>query len=227
MGREIFLWHHYCVWQRPGDRHFYRAGITPDGRVLWAEIALPEEAEGAFLSEREARKVAEVFLRERVKVNLSDWRLVSATHAKRPNRRDYTFTYEHRHKKFPANQNDGATLRLWVDISGDKVTGYCLNYLHLPERWEFEEGRRQTQRIVLFVVFGVAYALLTLALFGRFIVCLARKELTLWRLGFIVGGIIATLTFVTGLNSAPFGGSPMTLQSPSVSSLQACSFPCF
>lgn len=202
MEREIFLWHYYCVWQRPGDRHLYRAGITPDGRVLGAEIVLPEEVEGAFLPEQEARKVAEVFLRERIKVNLSDWRFVSATHAKRPNRSDYTFTYEHRYKKFPANQNDGATLRLWVDISGDKVTGYYLNYLHLPERWEFEEGRRQTQRIVLSVIFRVAYALLTLALIGWFTVCVARKELILWRLGLIVGGIIATLTFVTGLNFA-------------------------
>jgi hypothetical protein len=76
--REIALWQYYCRWVRTGDRHIYEAGIATDGRVIWVNIRLPEEATGAKLSERQARIIAEKFLQERLQVDLTQWRFISA-----------------------------------------------------------------------------------------------------------------------------------------------------
>ncbi|MFA0738782.1 MAG: hypothetical protein LKKZDAJK_001899 [Candidatus Fervidibacter sp.] len=102
--REIALWHYDCRWVRTGDRHIYEAGIATDGRVIWADIRLLEEATGAKLSERQARIIAEKFLQERLQVDLTQWRFISATQNKLPYRLDYTFVYEHRQKRFPLAQ---------------------------------------------------------------------------------------------------------------------------
>jgi membrane protease YdiL (CAAX protease family) len=200
--REIALWQYYCRWVRTGDRHIYEAGIATDGRVIWVDIRLPEEATGAKLSERQARIIAEKFLQERLQVDLTQWRFISAVQDKLPHRLDYSFVYEHRQKRFPPTQKDAATFRLWVRVSGDKVTGYHMGYLYVPEWWRFEESRKQTQRAVLMTVFRVAHGLLFLALLIYLIVLAVRREALLLRVGGLVGGLLALLFVVTGLNFA-------------------------
>ncbi|MEZ8216930.1 CAAX protease self-immunity [Candidatus Fervidibacteria bacterium JGI MDM2 SSWTFF-3-K9] len=200
--REIALWHYYCRWVRTGDRHIYEAAISTDGQVIWVDIRLPEEEPGAKLSERQAQIIAEKFLRERLQLDLTQWRFISATQNKLPHRLDYTFVYEHRQKRFPPTQKDAATLRLWVKVSGDKVTGYHTGYLYVPEWWRFEESRKQTQRAVLMTVFRVAYGVLWLALLIYLIVLTIRKEAIPFRVGGLVGSLLALLFIVTGLNFA-------------------------
>ncbi len=200
--REIALWHYYCRWVRTGDRYIYEAGIATDGRVVWVDIYLPEEATGAKLSERQARIIAEKFLQEQLQVDLTQWRFISATQNKLPHRLDYTFVYEHRQKRFPPTQKDAATFRLWVKVSGDRVTGYHTGYLYVPEWWRFEESRKQTQRAILITVFRVAYWLLWLALLIYLIVLAVRREALLLQVGGLVGGLLALLFVMTGLNFA-------------------------
>jgi len=182
MRREVAVWGWSCEWKRPRERRSYSATVTPDGQVVSASILLPEEEVGPSLTEQQARKIADEFARKKLGLNLSEWKLVTATQYKRPNRLDYTFTYEHRHKKFPPSAKNPATVRFDVTVAGDKVVDYSLRYLHIPEWWRFEEGRKRTARILLLIVTRTAFGLLILALsVFLFVVSLRRKEIPPWR----------------------------------------------
>ncbi|MFA0731037.1 MAG: hypothetical protein LKKZDAJK_001898 [Candidatus Fervidibacter sp.] len=87
-------------------------------------------------------------------------------------------------------------------MSGDRVTGYHIGYLYVPEWWRFEERQKQTQRLVLMAVFRVAHGLLSLALLIYLIVLAVRREALLLRVGGLIGSLLALLFVVTGLNFA-------------------------
>ncbi|MCX7968115.1 MAG: CPBP family intramembrane metalloprotease [Armatimonadetes bacterium] len=203
MRREVAVWYWYCTWKRPNERRWYTATVAPDGKIVHTAIVLPEEEPGASLTEQQARKIAEAFVQKNLQIDLREWKLVTATQQKRPNRLDYAFVYEHLHKKFPPKAETPATLRFWVVVSGDKVTGYHLRYLHVPEWWNFEERKRQTAKLVLSIVSRTAYALLFIALLFFAIRTFARKEPIPWRTALTFPILVFALTFATSLNYAP------------------------
>ncbi len=204
MRKEVAVWYYHCRWVKPGDRHIYKAFISPDGRLFGVEISLPEEAPGASLSEKEARQIAERFLVERLKVPLREWRFVEAQQFQRPARRDFLFIYEHRQKQFPPNRPEAGKVRLWVEVAGDKVVGYYLPYLHTPESWEFRERQQRSARVVLMVASVGLYIVLLIALIVKMVRLFAfHRETPLWRLGGILGGIRAALLLIAGINFLP------------------------
>ncbi|MFN4178905.1 MAG: CPBP family intramembrane glutamic endopeptidase, partial [Armatimonadota bacterium] len=93
--------------------------------------------------------------------------------------------------------------RLWVTVSGDKVTGYHLRYLHVPEWWQFEERRRQVLRVILLVSTVTLYIALLIALLVFGLRTVARKEPIAWRAVLPFPIIVFALTFAFALNYAP------------------------
>ncbi len=203
MRREISVWYWSCVWKRPKERRWYMAAVNPDGRIIRARIFLPEEERGASLTERQARKIAEEFVQKNLQLKLSEWKLVTATQLKRPNRLDYTFVYEHEQKRFPPQAKNPATLRFDITVSGDKVTGYTLHYLRVPEWWRFEERRKQTARMVLLTLSTVAYILMLLAFLFLGLRSIAQKESIAWETVLTFPILVFALHFAVSLNYAP------------------------
>ena len=95
MREQVSVWFFEGVWKREGERTRYWARVSPSGRVVGAGVQIPEEMPGASLPRDAARQIAEQFLREQLQVDLRAWRLLNAFEYQRPNRRDYTFVYEH------------------------------------------------------------------------------------------------------------------------------------
>lgn len=203
MRHEATVWFWNCRWVRTGERTLYRAAVSPDGKIVGAEILLPEEEAGASLSQQEARKIAEKFLEKNLQLDLREWKLVAAEQKKRPNRLDHTFVYEHRYKKFPPTEKTPATVRLRVDVSGDKLTGYYLRYLYVPEWWRFEERRRQTLRVILLVFATTLHTALLISLLVFGLRTITRKEPIAWRAVLPFPAIVFALTFAFALNYAP------------------------
>lgn len=203
MRKEVGVWHFHCRWALEGSRELYFARVSPDGQILSAGMTLPEEHPGASLSERKAKAIAEGFLQTNLRLDLAQWRLVDSIQYKRPKRCDYSFIWEHRTKKFPPKAKEPATLRLTVRVAGEQIVGYSLRWLRTPQKWWFEERRRQTQRTVLMSFAGVAYGGLWLALFIVFILGLTRREAFLWATALKIAALATFVYAATLLNFAP------------------------
>ncbi len=203
MRNEVSVWYFHCRWAREGERAIYWAQVAPSGDVVVAGYTLPEEAQGASLPSEKARAIAEAFLHKTLRVNLREWRLVNAYEQQRPNRRDYAFVYEHRTRKYPADSPTPATVRLRVNVAGDRVLYYSLNRLHTPEKWAFEQRQRESQRTALNTGFGVAYMGLQIAAIGVAVWMLIRRQPLGWRFALRLALVLVGVSLLAALNFAP------------------------
>ncbi|MCS6919778.1 MAG: CPBP family intramembrane metalloprotease [Fimbriimonadales bacterium] len=203
MRDEVSVWYFYTRWAREGERVDYWTRVAPSGAIIAAGYALPEEAKGAQLSANQARAIAEQFLQKQLQVNLAQWRPVDAYQHQRPNRRDHVFFYEHRSRKYPADSPTPATLRLRVDVAGDRVSRYDLNWLHTPEKWAFEQRQREGQRAALSAVFGVLYTLLHWIGIGLAVWLVIRRQSLSWRFALRLILLLLAVEVAAQLNFYP------------------------
>src|SRR5207249_2199592 len=90
----IHLWRWAHRWFRPQQKEELRTDVTPTGVVVGFEHQIPEAVAGANLDQPSARSIAEQFLRDAMKRDLSDLEFVGAESNKRPARTDHTFTWK-------------------------------------------------------------------------------------------------------------------------------------
>jgi membrane protease YdiL (CAAX protease family) len=203
MREQVSVWFFEGVWKREGERTRYWARVSPSGRVVGAGVQIPEEMLGASLPRDAARQIAEQFLREQLQVDLRAWRLLNAFEYQRPNRRDYTFVYEHRTRKYPADSPTPATLRLSISVAGDAVSGYSLNWLHTPDKWAFEQRQRESLRTTLGYIFGSLDTLFRLVAIGLVVWLVVRRQPLGWRFALRIALTLAGVWTLTSLNFAP------------------------
>jgi membrane protease YdiL (CAAX protease family) len=203
MREEVAVWYFRCRWVREGERTEYSARVAPTGNIYAAWIQLPEEARGARLSRAQAQRIAEQFVNRTLGIPLKEWQLVHHYEYERPNRRDHTFIWQHRTRKYPADKPTAATVRLLVTVKGDRVGGYSRDYLHTPERWAFEQARKQTQRETLNRIVGVIDLLFHGVALGVLIMLVVRRQPLSWRFALRVAMVLAAVYLVTELNFMP------------------------
>jgi hypothetical protein len=142
----------------------YFVHVSSEGLVTRFTHRLPEARPGADLSEEEARQIAGRFVREGLGVASGDLsepgglQEISAETAKRPERRDWTFTFEDP-DGYPLEQGSA---RVEVQIAGDEPAD-AIRFVHVPEEWARADRNRQVIPGILSVATPAIVALLVFA----------------------------------------------------------------
>ena len=119
-----------------------------------------------------------------------------ANSTERPNRRDWSFSWEQR--GFRAKD---APYRLTISLAGDHVDGYS-EYLKVPEAWERDYERLRSSNNLIEFVALLPYAFL-LGGCLYIIFTLGRNGLLEWRGGLALGLFLTILYFIMTMNQWP------------------------
>ena len=145
------------------------ADVRGDGTLMRVRRQLPQDRAGASLDEAGARAIAERALHDRLQVEASALREVSALSSKLKNRIDWTFTYKDPAQPVLAK----GERRIAVVVSGDQATD-AYRFVFVPEDWERSyrgtRGLLQVFRIVrnlLIALIVVSAASLTIMAWTR------------------------------------------------------------
>lgn len=145
----------------------YSVIVKPDGSLHSVHHTLGEDAPGASLSKEEAVAIAEKFLRDEKKLDLTAWTLVDSSSNKRPHRTDHTLTWQENAaldggNNLPKDSANHAHARIDLDILGSEPADYR-TYVKIPDEWRREQEKETLSRtfglavpILIYVGFGVA-----------------------------------------------------------------------
>lgn len=114
---------------RPLQKEEYVIKILPDGKVYSVSYILDEKSKGANLTKSQAQEIAQKYLINTKQFNFKNYKLVDSKQDKKPNRTDYTFTFEDTSKKI----NDAA-FRSVISVSGNNISQFY-QYIKIPEQW--------------------------------------------------------------------------------------------
>jgi membrane protease YdiL (CAAX protease family) len=189
----IHLWHWSHRWFKPQQKEEFRVEVTPAGQVVGFDRELPESAPGANLDAAAARALAEKFLAEVVRRDLTRLEFVDAVSEKRPARTDFSFTW----KQKDVDLGDGS-LRLAVEVDGDQVAGYQ-EFVKVPEGWTRDYKKLRSRNDAANVVDEVPWILLCIAGLALLIQRLRKRDVPIrLALGFAL--VTAVLYFLGQLN---------------------------
>jgi membrane protease YdiL (CAAX protease family) len=125
-----------ALWQaryfRDSQTEEYAVKLRPDGSLFAVQHKIAEDAAGASLKKEEALALAEKYLREEKKMDLSQWTLVESDSETRPHRVDHLLTWQ---QNSPIDSNTSpqpggghAYVRVRVAVLGNQVTDYRRSY---------------------------------------------------------------------------------------------------
>ncbi len=201
-SQAVSVWYWDVRFFRPQQEEEFHVHVSPAGNIVGYEHKVPEKLAGASADRASAQLAVETFLRSKLNIDLSAWDFLSeeANSTKRPNRVDWSFTWERRSFR-PAD----APYRLTAVLQGDR-TGGAGTYLQIPEEWKRSYAKLRSSNDTLEQVFLLPYLILLGAAIRLAIVYTKRGQ-TSWR-GAIILGIVATaLLFLQGLNEWPHWAS--------------------
>ena len=153
----------------------YLIHLKYDGKLDKIVHQLPEARDGATLLEETARELAHSVLVQRFQLNPSQLEEISADLQKRPNRRDWTFTFRDHVNYLLQEATDGliGEARITVRLAGDEVVD-AYRYVHVPEKWKRWEREKNSLLEMVKISWGLLPILVTLAGFVLAIVSWSR-----------------------------------------------------
>ncbi len=198
MSSDVSVWYWQVRFFRPGQKEEIRARVDPKGRIVGYDHIVEEAAPGARLERPEAMDRAQQFLTQSLHIDLSNYAFLpeEATSVARPNRTDWTFTWER--KDFRVKE---APYRLQVTIQGDQPGAY-LEFLKVPEDWQRSYARLRSSNNFIETLALIPYAVLIGAALSV-LVMLARRGLVRWKTVLALGIFITALYFAMQLNQWP------------------------
>jgi hypothetical protein len=209
MANQVHVWYWQTRFFLPLQKEEFDVRVDPAGGIVGYTHQREEAAPGARLDRAAAQAVAESFLRGTLHTDLSryEFREEEANSTERPNRRDWSFSWERR--GFRAKD---APYRLNVTLAGDHVSGYA-EYLKVPEAWIRDYDRLRTSNNFFEYIALIPYAfLLGGCLF--LIVSLGRQGLLEWRMGLALGIFLTALYFVMTMNQWPLDRAAYDTNNP-------------
>ena len=162
----VLIWCWTGRWFKPGQHEEYRASADPAGNIVGYTHIIEEERALPTLPQAQARQLAETFLQQDIPQHpFAALRFVDAGSEQKPNRTDYTFTWE-----LDSLRMGDASYRLIVKVQGNEVGSYQ-EYLKVPEWWtvQFERERALNDlcyRVAVFGTFAVSIGLGIVFLLG-------------------------------------------------------------
>jgi membrane protease YdiL (CAAX protease family) len=209
MTNDVHIWYWQTRFFRPLQKEEFDVRVDPGGSVAGYTHELEETAPGARLERAAAQTGAESFLRDALHADLSryEFREQEANFTERPNRRDWSFSWEQR--GFHAKD---APYRLSVTLAGDRVDGYA-EFLKVPEAWNLSYKRLRSSNNLLEYIALIPYAfLLGGCLYVIF--SLGRNGLLEWRGGLALGAFLTVLFFIMTMNQWPLDRAAYDTNTP-------------
>jgi membrane protease YdiL (CAAX protease family) len=202
MSSELNIWYWDVRFFKPQQEEEFHVRVSPGGEVVGYDHKIPEARAGPSLVRNEAEAMARNFLRGKLGIDLNVWDSLpeEANSEKKPNRLDWSFTWE----KHGFRAKD-APYRLQAAIHGDRV-GSTQQYLQVPEAWTRSYKRLRSANDTLELVFTVPYLIL-LGTAVWLAIRLTNRGQTSWRGAILLGAIVATLLFLQNLNEWPLWGA--------------------
>jgi membrane protease YdiL (CAAX protease family) len=198
MASELNIWYWNVRLFRPQQEEEFYVRVSPAGQIVGYDHKIEEARAGAALDRAAAEKAAQQFLRGKMGVDLSAWDFLpeEANSSKKPNRLDWSFTWEKR--GFRAKD---APYRLRVGLQGDRA-GSSEEFLHVPEAWERSYAKLRSTNIFYNQVAIIPYLLLMGSALWLGIL-LTKRGQTSWGAAIKLGIIIAILLTFMQLNNWP------------------------
>ena len=187
---------------RDSETEEYAVILRPDGGMHSLHHTLEEKTPGAKLSREEAQALAEKYLRDERKYDLSGWKLVDSSADARPARTDHRFVWEEKQPS-AGSGTDAAYVRAEVRVQGDEVSGYRV-YFKIPEQWERDQQKRtlpRVLRIVWRIAFFAGLGAAALVLFFKNLrqQSVPWRRLANWALAALFGTALVSLNNLPGI----------------------------
>ena len=202
MSSELNIWFWDVRFFKPQQEEEFRVRVSPAGKIAGYEHKIEESRAGASLDRATAQSAAQSFLSAKLGIDLNGWDLLpeEANSKKRPNRLDWSFTWEK--QSFRAKE---APYRLQVTLLGDKI-GSSEESLHVPEAWQRSYERLRSGNNTLALVFLLPYvSLLGIAIYLG--IQFTKSGKTVWGPAIKLGVLAAIFLFLQALNDWPLWGA--------------------
>lgn len=173
----------------------YAVVLSSTGRVLALRIEEEEDAPGGSPSEADVKAMVEKFLKTQ-RPELQPVVFDSITKQDRPNRTDYSVSYE-----VPSLRMGDARFLVNVSTVGNFVSFPQLRW-DIPESWTFERNKQTFKDLVSWGLMGLL-GVVTFALGIYWIVGLFRSQAIHWRPALIAGLATSLIVLITEANSFP------------------------
>ncbi len=186
-------------WFIPLEKTEWNVGVSPDGRVAYAERLLPDNTAGASMSKTEAQSLAGDFLRRHFDVDVSDnsqYKLLESIEEKHERRLDHTIVWERTDLKVEEGE-------FWVrvGVQGDEVGSFDFGFT-APESFVRALNERSLLDGVSRAVSTVCI-LVTVVLAGVLFLQLYRARTLDWRAGYAFGVLMGVSALMARLNDLP------------------------
>ena len=198
MSSQLNIWYWDVRFFRPQQEQEFDVRVSPSGNIVGYEHKIEEARAGASPDRAAAQAKAQSFLGGKLGVDLSGWDFLpeQANSNKRPNRLDWSFTWE----KHGFRAKD-APYRLQATLDGDAIGG-IQEFLQVPDAWKRGFKKLRSGNDTLAIAFTVPYILL-LALAVWLAIRFTNRGATSWRGAILLGALAATLLFLQNLNGWP------------------------
>jgi membrane protease YdiL (CAAX protease family) len=202
MSSDLHVWFWNVRFFKPQQEEEFRVRVSPAGQIAGYAHKIEESRAGPSLERAAAQTAAQDYLTSKLGIDLRVWDVLleEANSKKKPNRLDWSFTWE----KHGFRAKD-APYRLQVSLQGDRIGG-SEEFLKVPEAWERSFARLRSGNNTLALVFTVPYiALLVIAVWLA--IQFTKQGRTSWRGAILLGLIVAALLFLQNLNDWPHWAS--------------------
>jgi len=198
MASAVNVWHWEARFFKPEQEEEFLVSVNPEGNITGYVHKVPEAQAGAQPTRDAAQQTAQNFLTAKMGKAAADWDFLpeEANSAKKPNRLDWSFTWE----KHAFKAKD-APERLAIALHGADV-GVASEALKVPEQWERDYRHLRSTNEFYNTVAVIPYLLL----FGWVLwygIQLTRRGQTTWRLALQLGVLVAILLTAMQLNRWP------------------------
>ena len=180
---------------KPLDPEEYEVTIDEEGRVVSQTITKDEDAPGAKLSQEQALKVSEEFLKEHRSI-YSPLKFDNAKVQNRKNRIDYIFTF-----KVPRFKVADADFIVTQEVVGD-LPSSVTHYWKIPDQWRWGREKQTLKDEICLPLKFVLSALVVIAAIW-WVVSLFRHHFVTWRIPFMIGGAASLLLCTQTINFLP------------------------
>jgi membrane protease YdiL (CAAX protease family) len=198
MESEVNVWNWNVRFFKPEQEEEFFVGVSPEGNITGYSHKVPEARAGAEPARETAQQTAQNFLATKLGKAAADWDFLpeQANSTKKPNRVDWSFTWE----KHGFKAKD-APERLTIALNGAEV-GAATETLKVPEQWERDYRQLRSTNEFYNTVAIIPYLLLLggVLWYG---IQLTRRGQTSWRLALQLGVIVAILLTAMQLNRWP------------------------
>ncbi len=182
---------------RDSQNEEYMVVLNPDGSLHSVHHTLDEKAPGENLSREDALARAETYLRGQKNMDLSGWNLVDTHADKKPARTDYTFEWEQIAALDSAAGQQGAHIRVQIQVLGDEVSSYRV-FIKIPEAWRDAESRTTGAQLAQTFGRAIAIGVVLLAVLVIFLRNLKHpgiarvpwRRFTLWSMWMLAAAVV-------------------------------------